>query len=443
MDDHPSREELAAFLRKEAPKDTARRVLRHLAAGCPCTAAAVEIAGMAPSRATDAEFNEAFGRALAAAKITERQVQAEETEALRIEALLEERGIDALDDLPIDAARPGSVMGFLRRSWALRYQSPSFMVRFAELAVYEAQNVKEDIYGEQRVADLRARAYAELGNAYRVAERPDDALRCLNRAHELVEHGTGDRLLRVRILELQASVSAAQRQFGQACDALTLVYKYYRRIGDHQLAGRALIKKGLYAGYGGEQETAIRLLKAGLALIDEQEDPGLKVAGVHNLLLFLIHCGQFREAKKVIYSNRPTSGEAGGRINWLKFLWIEAQAEAGLKNPSRAEPLFRQVQAGLTEANLRFQAAQAGLDLALLLLHQYRVEEAREIILEAVKEFERLKIQREKMAALYLLRMAIQMGAAGYKLAELLEDVAAFLRRSEHDPEAKFDPRPR
>jgi hypothetical protein len=47
------------------------------------------------------------------------------------------------------------------------------------------------------------------------------------------------------------------------------------------------------------------------------------------------------------------------------------------------------------------------------------------------------------LAALYLLRMAIKMGAAGYALAGLLEDVADFLRRSEHDPEAKFDPRPR
>ena len=443
MDDHPSCEELAAFLRGEAPKGAASRVLRHLIAGCPCTAAAAEITGMAPSRSTDAAYDDAIERAFAVARTAEGQFQDEENEARRIESLLEARGIDALDDLPVDAASPGSVLGFLRRSWALRYQNPSFMVRFAELAVHEAQNLDEEIHGERRVADLRARAFAELGNAYRAAERPDEALRCLNRAHELLEHGTGERSLAIRVLELQASLSAAQRQFGQACDSLNLVYKYYRRIRDHQLAGRTLIMKGLYAGYGGEQETAIRLLKTGLVLIDEQSDPGLKVVGVHNLLWFLVECGQFREAKKVIYSNRPTSGEASGRLNWLKFLWLEARTEAGLRNPARAEPLFRQAQAGLADAGLHFQAAQAGLDLALLLLNQYHAEEARKLILEAVKAFEKLKIRREQMAALYLLRMAIKMGAAGYKLAELLEDVAAYLRRSEHDPEAKFNPRPR
>jgi hypothetical protein len=58
-------------------------------------------------------------------------------------------------------------------------------------------------------------------------------------------------------------------------------------------------------------------------------------------------------------------------------------------------------------------------------------------VLEAVETFRRLAIEREMLVALRLLQQAFSLGLAKITL---LEDVIAFLRRAEHDPNAKFEP---
>ena len=60
-------------------------------------------------------------------------------------------------------------------------------------------------------------------------------------------------------------------------------------------------------------------------------------------------------------------------------------------------------------------------------------------MLDAVETFRRLVIEREMLVALHFLQQAFSLGLAKITL---LEDVIAFLRRAEHDPEAKFEPRP-
>ena len=128
-------------------------------------------------------------------------------------------------------------------------------------------------------------------------------------------------------------------------------------------------------------------------------------------------------------------------MNWLKFRWLEGRVEAGLRNFLRAEEIFREVQAGLTGAGLKFQSALASLDLADVLLNRKEAAEAREIILQAVEVFKGLGIDRERFMAVVLLRYAVEQGTAAFALAEMLAEVIAFLRRAEHDPNARFEPR--
>jgi hypothetical protein len=82
----------------------------------------------------------------------------------------------------------------------------------------------------------------------------------------------------------------------------------------------------------------------------------------------------------------------------------------------------------------------ASLDLAEVLLKRKEATEAREIILKAVNVFKELGIDRERLMAVVLLRYAIEQGTAAFALAEMLAEVTAFLRRAEHDPNAKFEP---
>lgn len=54
--------------------------------------------------------------------------------------------------------------------------------------------------------------------------------------------------------------------------------------------------------------------------------------------------------------------------------------------------------------------------------------------------FNGLKIGREETAAIFLLRHVAEKEQETAKLLDIVSQVAAFLRRAEHDPNARFDP---
>jgi hypothetical protein len=197
-------------------------------------------------------------------------------------------------------------------------------------------------------------------------------------------------------------------------------------------------------GYAGEPEEAIRLLQEGLGLLEEEREPGLELAAVHNQLMFLVDCGRFQEARKLLAPNRRRLREAGakgagGRLNGFKVAWIEGRIAAGLQELPRAVATLRRVRRGLAEADLSYQAAVASLDLAVVLLRQGQAGEAELLVEEAAGTFLALRIEREALGAILMLRQAFAVRMA---TTALLEDVTSFFRRAEHDPSARFQPTP-
>ena len=86
-----------------------------------------------------------------------------------------------------------------------------------------------------------------------------------------------------------------------------------------------------------------------------------------------------------------------------------------------------------------FPSALASLDMALSLLRRGETDEAREVALEAAQTFRTLEIEREMLLAVLFLHQTFSLGLARITV---LEDVIGFLRKAEHDPDAKFEPRP-
>jgi tetratricopeptide (TPR) repeat protein len=433
MEEHLTPEELLAFVRGELAGARVREAVRHLVQQCGiCVAAAETLAG-------EAAYDRALDKAFLAAGRAAARVDKERKAAARVAHTLATRGLGGFDRLAATADRLAIVEGLLLRSGELRYTDPRAMVQLAQWAFGESAHLSEEIYGAQRVADVRGRAAAELGNALRVADRLADAFFYFKQAEDLLAQGTGDEMLRVRLLDLQASLAADSRNFALACNTLSFVYKFHLRKGNKHLAGRALIKRGLYIGYAGQPEQAIRITRAGLRLIDQKLDPGLVVAGVHNVLWFLVECREFREARKVLFSHRPNYQE-GSRINLLRLRWLEARIHAGLAELDSAMSSLRALTVDFKEVGRGYDSALAALDLAEVLLKRKEATEAREIILKAVNVFKELGIDRERLMAVVLLRYAIEQGTAAFALAEMLAEVTAFLRRAEHDPNAKFEP---
>ena len=478
LKEHPTSAELEAFLLGELPAERLRTVVRHLVRGCATCRAHTEplyrtMTGRGPAltREEEASYTAAVDRAFKA--VAEKQRQAAdaalslltpgELAALRAPAL-------PLDDLALFET-------FLQRSWALRYDDPARMVQFAQFAVFVATNLNPLLYGGKRVLDLQCRAWTELSNAHRVADDLNEAEASLERASGLFLRGSRAPLLGARISDVYASLCADRRRFDLALETMDGLYVFHLERGDLHLAGRALISRGIYTGYKGDQENAIDLLDQGLAMIDDRREPGLAFAAVHSQLCFLVESGRFDEAARLLDQRRSDRHQAAGRVSKVKMRWLEgrvclglgdlAAAETALLEAKRefeasdlgynaalvsldlaaaqfrrgrngaAEAALLDAKTGFDRAGLGYNVALVSLDLAVARLRRGRVTAAERDALEAVKVFRALQIHREALAAVVLLENAVQSGAA---TATLFAEISDFLRRAEKDPTLRFEP---
>jgi tetratricopeptide (TPR) repeat protein len=320
----------------------------------------------------------------------------------------------------------GLCESLIARSQACRYQDPEQMVLLAERAVSVAESLDPMEYGREQLADLRARALAELANAYRVADDLDTAERMMRRAVAWNGQGTQDPLLLARLMRLAASLRGSQRRFQEALELLDAVYAIYERHGDRSNAGRTLISKGVYAGHDNDPEQAIRLLSAGLSLINPASDPKLVLSAVHNLVGFLADCGRFEEAQRLLQLSRPAYFAEGDRLNLIRLRWVEGRIAAGLAELGQAEEAFLYAHDEFEKIGLGYHVALVSLDLASVWLRQRKHAEARALIGQIAVSFRARRIAREALAALLLLKESLE---SERESLELLHSVRGFLQR--------------
>ncbi len=343
-------------------------------------------------------------------------------------------GLEALQDTP-----PSDLQGLplyealLERSWALRHDDPDQMVRLARSAALLADRLNESEIGTREVADLRCRAWAELANAYRVADELDWAQDALNRATSHLVLGTQNEILGARFLDVVASYFAARRSFDLASTTLDIVATIYQLHGDPHLAGRALIMKGIFIGYSGEAERAIHSIQQGLSTVDERRDAALVFSALQCQARLLVDCGRLREAHWALRSLRQRNLDGGGRMNELKVRWLEGQISVGLEEFDHAEQALADVKQGFEEVGLGYKAALAGLELGAVWLRQDRFQDAERIVLTCADVFLSLQIRRELMAAILMLRQAAE---ARYLSLSALQRVISLLRDEERDSKA-------
>lgn len=449
MSDHPTSDELAGLGRGEVSPERSREIAVHLLQGCQSclrtvlrrTGCPLPGEGTEASPTQEAEYDAVIDRVFATVRKAERQRLRERALTRNLVALLEEQGIEALYHLKPRQAGLPLIEALLERSQALRNDKPGKMVELAEYAALALRRLEVRNLPPERVADIRCRVWAELGNAYRAADDLAQAELAFERAMEEYLRGSRDKLLAARLFDLLGSYHGTCRQLGLACSFLRRAASLYRLLHDGHMEGRALITRGIYTGYAGQPEKAIQLLSRGLEMVDERREPGLVFTGMHNRIAFLVECGRLGEAQKLYFLNRRRARDAPGRVSQLKFRWLEGQIDAGLGRLKRAEGIFRDTVRDLNKEKMGYHSALAALDLSEAILRQGRTQEAREIVVEAARVFAALKIHREALAAVLFLQDCFVQGTApAAKLEELLAEVIAFLRRAERDPKARFDP---
>jgi len=438
-DNHPSAAELEQFLLGDMSPREAAPVLAHLIRGCelcrermqPTAAVVLGTFQNAPEPSPEAgaEYDFPLFKAFAAARHyaeARAQAKSESHRALARTPLKEIRPREEVLNLSAAERDWARCQELLDRCRALRYNDPETMVLTATLAVKLAERLDSRAFGTEALADLRARAWAERGNARRIADDLSGAEEDLSRALEWNAQGSGDLLLLARLMDLTASLYTDQRRFSEAFQLLDAVYAIYERQGDRHAAGRALISKGVSVGYAFEVEEAVHLLSQGLSMIDASQDPKLAMVGIHNLIWCLVECGQAEQADLLFAHSRTLFSSFVERLDAIKAVWLEGRIAAARGQHERAEQRFQEARASFGDAKLPYEVALVSLDMAALWLRTGRTAEVTGLIDDTIAVFRTRKIRREAIGMMLVVREAFQKNQA---TEALLQTVAADLLR--------------
>ncbi len=318
------------------------------------------------------------------------------------------------------------------------FNEPPRAIENANLATVVADRLTpEDCGGDEALSSLRARAWAQLGNAFRVNVRLVDAERAFATAQSLLEEGSVALLDRARVHALLASLRLDQHRFAEAHQLYDRAAFVYKKLGQWSLLGRTFLQKALVCYESSDGEGEMRLLRQALDLIDPQADPRVFLAARHQLIYALNGSGRSREAFALLFHTRPLFLRTGERMNLLRLRWLEGQVALGLQRLEQAEVAFRETREGFEELGHGFDAALASLDLASVYVQQGRAADLRQVAEETLAVFQAHHSEQEMLAALLALRDAARMDRAEL---QLVQEVSGFLKRARTNPALRFSP---
>jgi tetratricopeptide (TPR) repeat protein len=311
-------------------------------------------------------------------------------------------------------------------SYEHRFKDLQHTRELAELGVEVAERLGVEIYGSAAVNDLRARAWAMWGNSLRLASDLRGSSRCLTRALKLLEDGSGDPLEEARVCELFAALRSNQRRVDQAVRLQERAMRLYRRAGQSDRLGKAMVDLASYYALAGDRQRAIAMIEKALELVDGERDPHTVLAARHNLAVFLQESGRPREALVVLAGARSLHEQVGNRGTLLRLRWLEGRLAREMGDSAQAEEAFEEVYRGFTDTS-PIDAAQVALDLALLYVETGRLDEVPAIVLSVEMVFRTHEVERDALAAWIVMREAVERKRL-HKV--LIKDIADRLERS-------------
>jgi tetratricopeptide (TPR) repeat protein len=285
------------------------------------------------------------------------------------------------------------------------------------------------------VQDLQARAWAYLGNARRIAFDLAGAEEALARAERLADGGSADPLEEARILDLRASLLSDQGKFEQAAELLEVVIDIYDDLREPHRKGRAMISKGLFLGYAGWPEEAIREIRQGLGLIDWEREPRLVLGARHNLAWLLADCGRLDEAEGQLARLRHSCRGISDSWTDLRFAWLDGRIAARKGRHGEAEAMLRDVQSGFLAGGHGYDASLVALELAQLYLEAGRLAEVKALATGMLEVFLSQDIHRQALAALATFQQAAELDRA---TPCLVQEISTYLLRARKNPQLRF-----
>lgn len=435
---HPSDLTLEEFLLSlDREQD---RLVRHVA-GCSYCRAKLYYLPRPPVSAADgapADYRGALENCRERIADLERLLAAERDAAPALFVELMQQPAEAREALLFQDARFrtwGVFELLVERSWEVSISDPAWAEELGRLALRLSDRLDSDLYRPELIEDLRARAWSYIGNARRSRSDLRGAEEAFKAALSHLAQGTKEPGDRGVLLDLRASLLRAQRDFDGALRLLQAAVEIFLEEGDEHRAGRSLVKMATVHEHANAPEHAIPVLQRALGLIDPEQEPRLLLCARHNLITVLADSGRHLEAHRLYRETRSLYRNFAEPWVQNRRRWVRAKIARGSGQTAYAEMLFLRARDGFVAEGIPYDTALVSLELAALYAEQGRAAELKALAEEMMPVFASRRIHREALAALLSFQQAV---AAEKATLEVVQRVAEFLKRAEHDLELRF-----
>lgn len=375
---HVSEDQLRDLGEDRLSAEDRRRVVRHLLSACPsCVALARQV--LAPELESRADYDGVLRRLGLAWVLARNDVQVEKGVARalwegHLARLEPGRRLMAIRRNP-DLQTWGTFDLLVGESKRIALERPVEAVDLAYAALAVTDLLDPRAYGEERIQDYRAGAWAVLANAKRLAGDFPGAREALRTAAALVDEGTGDPYEEANVLSMTASLLTDLGEFERAVDILDRAVVLIRTVRDRPLEGRLRIKQSGVVGWL-DPARGLKLAERGLKLlrVSKGEDRYAELAGRHLTALWSNELGDFEEARSILetyrslyesYPDPPTQG---------RLLLLDALISRSEGRLEESERHLRRLVEHYSEHGMSFDLTLGSLEWAesLVLLGSHR-----------------------------------------------------------------------
>jgi tetratricopeptide (TPR) repeat protein len=260
----------------------------------------------------------------------------------------------------------GVLERLLRRSREARLTSHRESERLAALALVQSEHIDAEYYGVSRIADLRARAWAYIGESRRLRADLAGAGEAFAEAHTHLRVGTRDALERAVVLDFESSLRRCQGRLDEARRLLRRALEVFVDHGEAPRAGVALVHLADLRLAAGQPEQAIPLVREALRRIGGAQEPRRLLYAQHHLIRSLHAAGRLMEARGLLIKSRPLYRQFPDAWTQSHLRWLRGKVAAGFGQLAEAETELRAAREGFLAFESFLAASRVARDLAAL-----------------------------------------------------------------------------
>lgn len=333
------------------------------------------------------------------------------------------------------AGHPQLVSHLIEKSYAARLTQPSAALCLARVAVETAEALDLGAEWADLLADLRAQAWGNLANGYRLTVDLPNAEEAWKRADENLTGGSGDNLLRAALARYKGHLRRAQSRFPEAIVLLEQSVALSRRMRDPHAAGKTSLDLAATHFYAGDTKAALAQVPLAAQQLDTLAEPEMGLALIHNTLFFLEADKQEHLALALVDRADPWYDELESPLLGYRAGWLRGRLHLALGHFRTAVNHLERARRGFVAAGQAYDAALTGFDLGMAWTHlggHFRVAHMAQ---EMYSVFAAKEIPREAAATLLLFADAAKQQRLNVAMMRQLAQRLEPLRRPGARPE--------